>query len=249
MIGAAIALTRTPAVPLPSNAIAVTLAFEPLAPAIPPPAPAPSPTPEPPQPEVVASPPENPPPAASELPETPAPPPPEPSTAAPPEPAPAPQPLPKPSASSRPRAEPLVQAPRPPPRTRAPPDVPSAAASAPTIGAGQPQRQSSPGPVVDQQAFAPLIPPRPVSGVASNRKPNYPIEARSRRQQGRVLLRVQVSAVGTATAVEVVSSSGHPMLDQAARAAVQTWHFIPATRAGAAVPAQVEVPIEFRMDD
>ena len=88
-----------------------------------------------------------------------------------------------------------------------------------------------------------------MSGLASNRKPDYPIGARRQRQQGRVLLRVQVSAAGTATAVEVVSSSGHPMLDQAARAAVQTWHFIPATRAGVAVAAQADVPIQFRMDD
>jgi protein TonB len=64
-----------------------------------------------------------------------------------------------------------------------------------------------------------------------------------------VLLRVQVSATGDAASVEIVSSSGHPILDQAARAAVRAWRFIPATRGGMAVAAPADVPIEFRMDE
>jgi protein TonB len=254
MIGVAFVLLRKPPVPLSSDAIAVTLALEPSVPVTPPPAEIPSPSQEPVQPESAASPSENPPPAASGPPETPAPPlpEPEPRAAAAPEPAPVPQPLPKSRATARPRAEPLAQAPRPPPapapRTREPAVAPSAAPVGPTA-AGQPQPQPSPAPVANQQAFAPLIPPRPVSGLGSNRKPDYPIEARSRRQQGRVLLRVQVSATGDAASVEIVSSSGHPILDQAARAAVRAWRFVPATRAGMAVAASADVPIEFRMDE
>jgi protein TonB len=247
MTGMAFMLLGEPAVPLPSDTIAVTLATEPSVPANSPPPENPSPSQEPAQPEAVALPPENPPPAASEPPETPAPPlpEPEPSVAAPPEPVPVPQTPPNPRATSRPRAEP-----RPPPalapRKREPVVAPSAAPVGPTA-AGQPQ--PSPAPVANQQAFAPLVPPRPVSGLASNRKPDYPIEARSRRQQGRVLLRVQVSATGDAASVDIVSSSGHPILDQAARAALRTWRFVPAIRAGTAVAASADVPIEFRMDE
>ena len=246
MTGMAFVLLGEPAVPLPSDAIAVTLALEPSVPVTPPPPENPSPSKEPAQPEAAALPPDNPPPAASEPPETAAPslPEPEPSVAAPPEPAPVPQPPPNPRATSRPRAEPRPP-PAPAPRKREPLAAPSAAP--PT--AGQPQPQPSSAPVANQQAFAPLIPPRPVSGLASNRKPEYPIEARSRRQQGRVLLRVQVSASGDAASVDIVSSSGHPILDQAARAAVRAWRFVPATRGGTAVAASADVPIEFRMDE
>ena len=158
-----------------------------------------------------------------------------------PEPAPVPQPLPEPRAIPKRRAEPRPP-PAPAPRKREP-----VAAPVGPPAAGQPQPSSAA--VANQQALAPLIPPRPVSGLASNRKPDYPIEARSRRQQGRVLLRVQVSATGDAASVDIVSSSGHPILDQAARAAVRAWRFIPATRAGVAVAASADVPIEFRMDD
>jgi protein TonB len=248
MIGSAIALIRTPAVPWPSNAIAVTLAVEPAPAADPQPPPTSSPARELPQQGVDARPSEAPPPTA--LPETVArtedaqplvPEPPQSSIQDTPS---APPQL-LPEQSNRPPAHPP---PRVAPRTRKP-SASSTGPAVPAPAAGQLQPAPQSVVVPNQQAFAPLVPPRPVSGLATNRKPDYPIDARSRRQEGRVLLRVQVSAVGTATAVEVVSSSGHPMLDQAARAAVQTWHFIPATRAGAAVPAQVEVPIEFRMQD
>jgi periplasmic protein TonB len=249
VIGSAIALIRTPAVPWPSTAIAVTLAVEPAPAADPQPPPTSSPARELQQQGVDA------PPSEAPLPTT------LPETEARPEDA---QPLvPEPPRSSK-QDTPLAsqflpeQSNRPPVRSPPPPRVaartrkPSASSTGPAVpapAAGQLQPAPQSVVVPTQLAFAPLVPPRPVSGLATNRKPNYPIEARSRRQEGRVLLRVQVSAVGAATAVEVVSSSGHPMLDQAARAAVQTWHFVPATRAGAAVPAQVEVPIEFRMQD
>ena len=242
-IGVAIVVLGEPPVPLPSDTIAVTLALEPSAPVSTPPAEIPPPLQESP-PEAVTSAPENPPPAASEPLVTPAPPlpEPEPSAAAPPEPAPVPQPPPEPRRTARPRTEPRP----PPPRKREPAVAPSAAPSAPTAAL---QPQPSPAPAANQEAFAPLIPARPVSGLASNRKPDYPIEARSRRQQGRVLLRVQVSATGDAASVEIVKSSGHPSLDQAARAAVRTWRFVPATRAGMAVAGSADVPIEFRMDE
>jgi protein TonB len=96
---------------------------------------------------------------------------------------------------------------------------------------------------------APIIPPRPVGGLAGNAKPTYPVEARIRHIEGRVLLRVEVSAAGTAASVHIAASSGHPILDRAALAAVETWRFAPATQSGIAVPAAVNVPIDFRMND
>jgi protein TonB len=98
-------------------------------------------------------------------------------------------------------------------------------------------------------ALAPVIPPRPASGLAGNRKPVYPLVARSRHLEGRVMLQVQVAASGDPLAVRVISSSGHPLLDDSAVEAVRTWRFVPATQAGQAVAAPVEVPVDFRMAD
>jgi protein TonB len=72
--------------------------------------------------------------------------------------------------------------------------------------------------------------------------------ARRRGQQGRVLLRLEVAADGTAARAEVVRSSGVDALDRAARAAVARWRFQPARRGGRAVGATVEVPVVFRLD-
>ena len=63
---------------------------------------------------------------------------------------------------------------------------------------------------------APLVPPRPVAGTDINRAPTYPEIARRRGDQGRVILRVSVSAEGTPLAVELKETSGHLSLDAAA---------------------------------
>jgi protein TonB len=95
----------------------------------------------------------------------------------------------------------------------------------------------------------PLLPPRPISGLASNAKPAYPVAARSRHQQGRVVLRVEVSADGLPLRVTVASSSNHPALDEAALAAVKRWRFSPATRGGVPVAGTAEIPVEFRLEE
>jgi protein TonB len=66
-------------------------------------------------------------------------------------------------------------------------------------------------------------------------------------QQGKVLVRVFVSAAGAAEQVQLRSSSGFDLLDDAALDAVRRWRFVPARRAGEPVPAWVLVPITFTL--
>ena len=47
----------------------------------------------------------------------------------------------------------------------------------------------------------------------------------------------------------VKESSGYVLLDQSAMRAVKRWHFKSATVAGIPVSSQVEVPIEFRLEE
>jgi protein TonB len=96
---------------------------------------------------------------------------------------------------------------------------------------------------------AAVIPPRPVAGMETNRAPDYPEIARRRGEQGRVLLRVSVSADGTPLGVTVLDTSGHPSLDAAALTAVRQWRFIPATQAGHSVTAFADVPVRFQLDN
>lgn len=80
-----------------------------------------------------------------------------------------------------------------------------------------------------------------------NPAPAYPPASRRNGEEGRVLLRVRVSAAGQAEAVEIHRSSGFARLDDAAREVVAGWRFIPARRGGSEIASSVIVPITFRL--
>ncbi len=86
------------------------------------------------------------------------------------------------------------------------------------------------------------------ANYGTNPKPKYPNEARSRGWQGKVLLRVSVSAEGLSEAVNIHRSSGHDVLDESAIAAVEKWQFIPAKRGNMTVACTVIVPIIFTLN-
>lgn len=73
----------------------------------------------------------------------------------------------------------------------------------------------------------------------------------SRRQgeEGKVVLRVRVSAQGAALTVEIKQSSGFSRLDEAARTAVEKWRFVPARQGSDAVESSVLVPLNFTLDN
>jgi len=81
----------------------------------------------------------------------------------------------------------------------------------------------------------------------SNPKPAYPSEARSQRQEGVVLLSVQVGPDGRVQGITLKRSSGFPLLDQAAISGVKIWTFEPARIAGVAVASRVDVPVRFAL--
>lgn len=80
-------------------------------------------------------------------------------------------------------------------------------------------------------------------------KPDYPERARREGKEGRVLLHVLVDEEGRSKTVEVDTSSGSDMLDQAAREAIKKWRFSPARQGEKAVASWVKIPIDFRLTD
>ena len=150
------------------------------------------------------------------------------------------------------RPAPVVHAPPPMRVVAARPSIPPAAQPAtppqPTAPAQAEARSTTAG-AIGVGATAAIIPPRPVAGMDTNRAPAYPRLARERGEQGRVLLRVNVSADGSPIEVAVVQTSGHPSLDSAALTAIREWRFVPAMQAGRPVPAEADVPVRFRLDD
>ncbi len=82
-----------------------------------------------------------------------------------------------------------------------------------------------------------------------NPPPVYPRLLREQGIEGTVLVRAAVGPDGLAQTVELVATSGHRLLDQAALRAVQRWRFIPARLNDAPVASVVEFPVSFRLTD
>ena len=86
-------------------------------------------------------------------------------------------------------------------------------------------------------------------GYRSMKQVPYPVIAKRQRLEGTVLLRVLVGADGVPQRIDVERSSGHSVLDRAAREAVMTWRFEPGTRNGQPFAAYGLVPIAFRLTE
>lgn len=88
-------------------------------------------------------------------------------------------------------------------------------------------------------------PPRFGVTYLRNPSPEYPPLSRRLKEQGKVMLRVMVTASGEPASIELDKSSGFERLDQAAMEAVKQWRFVPAKRGEQAVSAWVVVPLSF----
>lgn len=134
----------------------------------------------------------------------------------------------------------------PPPLAAAPAASQASEASASVADSAHEPAAASAGAVARGDA-APLTAPRFDADYLSNPAPAYPPLSRRRGEQGRVLLRVLVSAQGTAHEVQLRSGSGFERLDAAAIDAVRQWRFVAARQGDEAVAAWVIVPISFTL--
>lgn len=151
----------------------------------------------------------------------------------------------------------LPDAPKPPPQPKKhlPPPPPQLLAStapseAPAAFVVPPQPPSPvpAAPINIAPAPVPVTAARFDADYLDNPKPIYPLVSRRLGEQGKVLLRVHVSAAGLAEKVEVKTGSGYARLDQAAGDAVGRWRFVPARRGEQAIAAWVQVPIIFQLE-
>ncbi len=90
-------------------------------------------------------------------------------------------------------------------------------------------------------ATADELPTDPGTNIA----PDYPADAVRNRQEGRVMLRLKVSELGTVEEIYVETSSGVASLDQSALKTVRNWKFYPATRGGKPIAYEFIKPITF----
>jgi len=125
----------------------------------------------------------------------------------------------------------------------APPPEPPAPAAAPLDAAPLTAAPVPTAPPVTVE----VVPPRFDAAYLRNPAPAYPAASRRRGEQGRVVLRVLVSANGEARTVEVRTSSGFEALDRTAVETVRQWRFVPARLGATPVDAWVVVPLAFSL--
>jgi protein TonB len=76
--------------------------------------------------------------------------------------------------------------------------------------------------------------------------PVYPALSKRLREEGTVVLRVNLDSQGNVLDITIEKSSSFQRLDQAALEAVKLWRFVPAKRGQVAMPSSALVPIEFK---
>jgi protein TonB len=190
-----------------------------------------------------------------------APPPPETLAAPAPEipPPPPPPPIPPPPEPPPPPEQITPPPPPPPDALTLPEPVPVQPALMPQPApspAPMPAVQTPPAPVpVAQTASVSLpvasLPPKYVGvlqpSFQTRVEPDYPLAARRQHQQGAVTLGLYINELGTLDKVEIVKSSGHPALDDAAADAMRQSSFHPAYQGATPVPSHGEITINFRL--
>jgi periplasmic protein TonB len=117
--------------------------------------------------------------------------------------------------------------------------------AAPVLVSEPPKAPPKTVPIVEEKYEEPRF------GVSylNNPAPDYPAMSRRLGEEGRVLMKVLVSAEGAAEDVQIEKSSGSDRLDNAAISAVKRWRFIPAKRNNQPLSAYVLVPMKFSLDN
>lgn len=172
------------------------------------------------------------------------------------------------AAKSEPAVEPSTRQPAPPPEP--PPIVQSAAPTIeptplaepkpmqPTVSAAEnseppahsPQTTQTLGPVIGTEIRKSGNTTTPYKNIEQPQylkrgKPAYPSEAKRLKQEGTVVLALFINERGGLDKIEVVQSSGFPLLDQAAIEAERRSRFSPASFGGEPTACKAEVPYRF----
>lgn len=86
-------------------------------------------------------------------------------------------------------------------------------------------------------------------GSINNPHPPYPLIARKKGFEGKLILEVLVNEDGSVKSTTIRESSGYEILDTVSKKTVEKWTFIPAKKMGQAVKDNIQVPIKFVLTD
>ena len=82
-------------------------------------------------------------------------------------------------------------------------------------------------------------------GSAKNPHPTYPLIARKKGWEGRVLIQAEIDREGNVSKIRVLESSGFKVLDNASLETLKKWKFTPAKIGNKFVDDTVNIPVKF----
>jgi periplasmic protein TonB len=108
------------------------------------------------------------------------------------------------------------------------------------------------GPARSNQAASQI----PVGGIKYEKPkprktpdPEYPADLKSQGIEADVMVLASIDVDGKVTSVKVIKEAPYPAFNEAARAAVLTYEYEPATRAGVPTTYQLSFTVRFRLKD
>jgi protein TonB len=112
-----------------------------------------------------------------------------------------------------------------------------------------PTDEPAPAAITAETSPAPPVPETANMQVNRRVDPVYPAASRRAGEEGTGVFRVLVDANGRPQEVSVVTSTGHPRLDEAAMTAIKKWTFKAAMQAGQAVQSYTKVQVKFELQN
>ncbi len=84
-------------------------------------------------------------------------------------------------------------------------------------------------------------------GTIENPHPEYPIIARKKGWQGRLLLAVHIDKNGNVLNIHVKETSGYEILDRVSVKTIRDWKFLPARYGDRYVEDNINIPVSFKL--
>ena len=84
-------------------------------------------------------------------------------------------------------------------------------------------------------------------GTIENPHPEYPIIARKKGWQGRLLLAVHIDKNGNVLNIDVKETSGYEILDRVSLKTIRDWKFFPARHGDRYVEDNIDIPVSFKL--
>jgi protein TonB len=115
----------------------------------------------------------------------------------------------------------------------------------------EPPPVTVPKPVAAPPPRPPPPPPPPPTKIQVTYRPDvedyYPDAARRANQEGRAIVKLCISDTGKIDSAEIATTSGFPMLDEAAIKVGKAFRFKPPTQAGKPIAICEDLPVKFEL--